>query len=90
MPWKLIAFILLLVLMMFFIGYNLENRADISVILYTFEDVPVFFSMFGAFLLGVMVALPFALGNPFKRNTKVPKKKSSAKQQASTEQNSYE
>ncbi|GAB6090931.1 hypothetical protein [Spirochaeta dissipatitropha] len=62
MPWRLISFILVLVLIMFFIGFNLENRSDISVVFHTFEDIPIFFSMFASFLIGVVLMLPFALG----------------------------
>ncbi|AFG37672.1 lipopolysaccharide assembly protein LapA domain-containing protein [Spirochaeta africana] len=75
MPWRLILFILLLVLIMFFVGYNLDNRSDISVVFYTFQDVPVFFAMFGSFLVGVIIMLPFALGSPFKKKQKTPKQK---------------
>ena len=75
MPWRLILFLVLMVLIMFFVGYNLDNRSDISIIVHTFQDVPVFFAMFGSFLAGVVMMLPFALSSLFKKKHKTPKQK---------------
>ncbi|MFW5801340.1 MAG: LapA family protein [Spirochaeta sp.] len=78
---------------MFFIGYNLENTADISVVFYTFEDVPIFFSMFGSFLIGVIIMLPFVFGKPLKKKLSSTKnkgeksgKKNDQQQQKNTQQ----
>lgn len=77
MPWRLISFILVLVLIMFFIGFNLENRSDISLVFHTFEDIPIFFSMFASFLIGVVLMLPFALGK--KKMTRIKSGDSSSR-----------
>mgnify|MGYP006312676187 CR=1 FL=1 len=58
MPWRLIGFILLLALFLAFIALNLDHRTDISFGFLTVTNVPVFLSLFGAFVVGVLVALP--------------------------------
>lgn len=58
MPWRLIGFILLLAIFLAFVALNLEHRSDISFGFVTLENVPVFLSLFGAFVVGVLVALP--------------------------------
>ena len=42
MPWKLILFILSVVLVTIFIGFNLTNACDVSLGVYTFKNVPIF------------------------------------------------
>jgi hypothetical protein len=44
-----------------FIGFNLENRCDISFGFYTFSQVPVFLTTFSAFVLGMFLALPLVI-----------------------------
>ncbi|MDR3248611.1 MAG: hypothetical protein LBT39_07480 [Treponema sp.] len=61
MPWRLIGCILLGVVFLGFIGFNLENRCDISFGFYTFSQVPVFLTAFSAFVLGLLLALPLAI-----------------------------
>ncbi len=58
-PWRLILFLCILTLVMFFIGFNITNVSDISFGFYTFTEVPVFISLFIAFLFGVSIMLPF-------------------------------
>ncbi len=59
MPWKLIVFLLTLTLIVCFIGFNLDHQSDISFGFYSFEEVPIFVSLFSAFLLGCLIMLPF-------------------------------
>jgi hypothetical protein len=56
-----------------FIGFNLENRCDISLGFFTFSQVPVFLTVFSAFILGLLLSLPlvvsFRPGNRRKEKT---------------------
>ena len=61
MPWKLVGFIICLVLGTCFAGFNLGNSCNISFGFKTFENVPIFFSLIVACALGVMVTLPFTV-----------------------------
>lgn len=61
MPWKLVGFIICLVLGTCFAGYNLGNNCNISFGFHTFENVPIFFSLIVAFACGVVVTLPFTV-----------------------------
>ena len=61
MPWKLVGFIICLVLGTCFAGYNLGNNCNISFGFHTFENVPIFFSLIVAFACGEVVTLPFTV-----------------------------
>ena len=63
MPGKLVYFIIVMLMLVLFMGFNLSNRCDISVIFYVFKDVPIFLSMLFAFLLAV---LPFLISSRHK------------------------
>jgi uncharacterized integral membrane protein len=60
MPWRLLIFITIGVIFLGFIGFNLENRCDVSLGFYVFSQVPVFLSTLSAFILGMVLALPLA------------------------------
>ncbi len=60
MPWKLLAFIIVMSLVLVFIGFNLENRCDVSVAFHTFTDVPVVITILASFLLGLLMAFPLS------------------------------
>lgn len=51
----------LLVLLLFFIGLNLDNRATVTILFFTFTNVPVFFVAMIGFVLGFGSALPLVL-----------------------------
>ncbi len=68
MPFKLIAFLLVMLIAIFFIGFNLDNRCNVSVILHTFEDVPIVLSLLAAYVLGSFSVIPFLLGRRRKKN----------------------
>jgi len=61
MPWKLILFLTGLVLMTFFIGFNLDNRCDVSLIFYTFRNVPVYVGLLFAYACGAITLIPFII-----------------------------
>lgn len=52
MPWKLIGFLVLMTILVLFAAFNLSNVSDISFGFFTLHDIPVFFSLYIAFLLG--------------------------------------
>lgn len=60
-PWKLILFLILLLIFVLFAGFNIKNVSDINLGFATVEDVPIFISLFIAFLIGSFVVLPFTL-----------------------------
>jgi uncharacterized integral membrane protein len=60
MPWKLLAFILAMTIVLVFIGFNLENRCDVSFVFHTFADVPVVITILASFLLGLLMAFPLS------------------------------
>lgn len=61
MPWKLVGFIVCLVLGTCFAGFNLGNSCNISFGFHTFENIPIFLSLIIAFACGVLVTLPFTI-----------------------------
>jgi hypothetical protein len=81
MPWKLVLFLTSLVLAAFFIGFNLENRCDVSLVFYTFKDVPIFVSLLFAFVAGSLAVIPFLVGHASRAaRSKEPKQQKQPKQ----------
>lgn len=70
MPWKLIAFLAILLVITLFIGFNLDNRCDVSFIFYKYSDVPIFVSLLFAYAAGAVTAVPFIIGHGKKRSGK--------------------
>jgi uncharacterized integral membrane protein len=73
MPWRLIGFIVLFGIFLVFIGFNLNNRCDISFGFRTFQGVPVFLTVFSSFVVGMLCTLPFAFGLRKKRKERAEK-----------------
>ena len=73
MPWKLIFVILSIVVITCLIGFNLENKSNISLVFWEFEDVPVFMTMFCSFCVGILFSLPFSIGKIAAKNKEVKK-----------------
>lgn len=69
-PVKLIIFLVILGIIVFFIGFNLSNVSDISFGFHTFTDVPIFISLFIAFAAGIITMLPFAFSTGKKTKKK--------------------
>ena len=59
MPWKMVFFLAVLALVVFFAGFNITNVSDISCGFYTITNVPIFISLFMAFVVGTLVMIPF-------------------------------
>jgi len=68
MPWKLVSFLFLLILATLFIGFNLENRCDVSFIFYTFKDVPIFVSLLFSYAVGALTVIPFFWAHGIRKN----------------------
>jgi len=72
MPGRLIMFIFILAIILFFIGFNLgeDYKCNINFGFTKLKDIPVFFPIFVSFALGLLCSLPFIIKNKFgkKRN----------------------
>ncbi len=82
MPWRLIIFLLCLLLVLVFAGFNMNNSSNISFGFYELKDVPVFVSLLFSFIIGVLFALPFIFigrrnvrKSPGKETEEIPVKK---------------
>lgn len=67
MPWKLVVFLLVLTLFVFFMGFNWEHASTISFGFAEVENVPIVLSLSFSFLLGAFFAIPFTLASYRKR-----------------------
>ena len=65
MPFKLLAYIAISTLALVFIGFNLDNRCDISLAFVTLRQVPIVITILSSFLLGLLVAFLASLGGKF-------------------------
>ncbi|MDR2518680.1 MAG: hypothetical protein LBD13_04620 [Spirochaetaceae bacterium] len=72
MPWRLVGFFFVFLVFLVFILSNLENKCDISFInpQWILKDVPVFITVFGSFLLGMLCSIPLIIAARFKKNKK--------------------
>ena len=67
MNWKLIYFLFIVLFLGLFAGFNMKNSCDISLIFYTFENVPVYVSNIFSFLIGLILTIPFFFGSKKKK-----------------------
>ena len=74
MPWKLVSFIFVLIVVTLFIGFNLDNRCNVSFIFYTYTNVPIFVSLLFAYAAGAITVIPFFIGFSRKKSRKDAKK----------------
>ncbi len=84
MPWKMIFFLVIMLLVVLFIVFNLNNSSDISFGFRSYEDVPIFLSLFIAFAAGALVSIPMVLLGKRKKNPekRVKKEKKRTKAEA--------
>ncbi len=75
MPIRLFFLVIVMVVLVTFIGFNVENRCDVSFAFYTLENVPVVVTILASFALGLVASLPFALRSRRRKAavSKVPK-----------------
>lgn len=76
---NLISIIIGIVFIAFFAGFNLDNKCDVSLVFYTFKNIPVFFTILVSFAVGMLCALPFALIHRSKKAKKLKEKKTDEK-----------
>lgn len=62
MPWRLIKLVLILLFAIVFAAFNIDNRCGVSLIFISFQNVPVFVTMFVSFCVGIIFVLPFTIG----------------------------
>ena len=67
---KFIGFVALCAVFLVFIGFNLENKCDISFGFTKLSGVPVFFTAFASFVLGLLASVPIAISIRLKKNRK--------------------
>jgi hypothetical protein len=67
---KFIGFVALCAVFLVFIGFNLENRCDISFGFTSLSGVPVFFTAFTSFVLGLLASVPIAISIRLRKNRK--------------------
>ena len=72
MRWKLVAWVIGLLVVVAFMSFNVDNRSDISFGFQVIDDVPVFAATFVAFAIGVLVGITAALGSARKKPKAVP------------------
>lgn len=81
MPWKTIGYILIALILILFIAFNLHNTSDVSLIFFTIEAVPVFFTVFISMIIGSLLTIPLSI--LFRRSPKEKKEKKEKKQEDS-------
>ena len=74
-PWKLLAFIAVMALVLVFVGFNLDNRCDISLVFVTFRSVPVVITILSTYVLGLLSAFFLSVGRRGKSAVRVPAKR---------------
>ena len=65
---KIVVLIIVMAVFLVFIGFNLNNRCDISFGFIVLESVPVFLTAFASFGIGLICAIPFAIRSRGKKS----------------------
>lgn len=82
MPWRMIRFLITMTVVILFVGLNTSHSSDISFWFgdkADFKDVPIFVSLFGAYVLGAISVIPFALNRSISKFKKKKQKNKSKK-----------
>jgi uncharacterized integral membrane protein len=77
---KFIGFVALCAVFLVFIGFNLDNKCDISFGFTRLSEVPVFFTAFASFVLGLLASVPIAISIRLRKNRKQGQESRTAKQ----------
>lgn len=83
MPWKMIRFLIIMAIVILFVGLNSGNSSDIRFWFgdkAIFKNVPIFISLFGAYALGALSVIPFAVNRSISRFKKNQMKKKAEKE----------
>ena len=70
MPWKLVLFLICLVITTIFIGFNLDNTCTVNLIFTTFTDAPVFIVVLSSTIVGSLISAFFMVGMKFSNKKK--------------------
>ncbi len=70
MTFKMIGFLLILIVIAVFSAFNLKNTSNIELGFRTFKDVPIFLSLLIAYIAGSLTMIPFT----FRKKSKQRKK----------------
>ena len=62
MPWKLVLFVIVIVIVALFVGVNHANVCNISFLFTEFQNVPVYVTILVSFIIGMLIMLPFTFG----------------------------
>ena len=73
MPWKLIGFLIILVLFLVFAGFNV-HPVTIYLGPMALEGIPMFVGLLFAFIAGALVAIPFSIVHSVRKSSKIRKK----------------
>lgn len=92
-PWKTLFFVLLIFLSSlyaaFFIGFNLDFQAPVSVVFHSYETVPVLMIVFAAFIIGFLFSTLLFVwgltGRFFKQHRKIRAEKRKQKLEKASE-----
>ncbi len=79
MTFKMVSFLLLLIIITVFSAFNLSNTSDISFGFYTLKDVPIFLSLLVAFIAGAIMMIPFTFNKKKIKSEKNTEKKNKKK-----------
>ena len=71
MPWRLIIMIVVFAVFLVFITFNLDNKCDINFFGAVIPNVPVFFTIFISFVLGLLFSIPLFFMILKKRKSKL-------------------
>ncbi|MBB6478559.1 hypothetical protein [Spirochaeta isovalerica] len=83
MPWRMMRFLFIMALVILFIGLNAGYSSDIRFWFgekASFQNVPIYVSLFGAYLLGALSVIPFAVNRSISRLKKKKKKQKAEKE----------
>ncbi len=82
---RLLGTIASVVLLAFFVGFNLDNKCNVSLIVKSFENVPVFITIMISFVCGIIFTMPFTFSILAKRAKKAKKAAKGEKEAVSGE-----
>ncbi len=73
MIFRIIWVLIFLCMGILFAGVNARNLSDISVLVYTWKDIPVYTGILIAFLVGILWSVPFFFFKTARRRKKKEK-----------------
>ena len=62
MPWRMLLFLAVLMVVVVLFAANIENRGSISFIFTRLDEVPIFMAVLFSFIAGALTMLPFTTG----------------------------